>query len=83
MISKEEYKQKQNYLSEVKTDKSYYAIFLKKLDLQTFKSRLLMDANSKFNILINKFLLAWSYRINDKAYVNRRRTLRSNSSSSY
>jgi len=83
MISQEEYKQKQNYLSEVKTDKSYYAIFLKKLDLQTFKSRLLMDANSKFNILINKFLLAWSYRINDKAYANRRRILRSNSSSSY
>jgi len=83
MISQEEYKQKQNYLSEVKTDKSYYAIFFKKLDLQTFMSRLLMDANSKFNILINKFLLAWSYRINDKAYVNRRRTLRSNSSSSY
>ena len=83
MISQEEYKQKQNYLSEVKTDESYYAIFFKKLNLQTFKSRLLMDANSKFNILINKFLLAWSYRINDKAYVNRRRTLRSNSSSSY
>ena len=83
MISQEEYKQKQNYLSEVKTDKSYYAIFLKKLDLQTFKSRLLMDANSKFNILINKFLLAWSYRINDKAYANRCRILRSNSSSSY
>ena len=83
MISQEEYKQKQNYLSEVKTDKSYYAIFLKKLDLQTFKSRLLMDANNKFNILINKFLLAWSYRINDKAYANRRRILRSNSSSSY
>ena len=83
MISQEEYKQKPNYLSEVKTDKSYYAIFLKKLDLQTFKSRLLMDANSKFYILINKFLLAWSYRINDKAYANRRRILRSNSSSSY
>ncbi len=83
MISQEEYKQKQNYLSEVKTDESYYAIFLKKLNLQTFKSRLLMDANSKFYILINKFLLAWSYRINDKAYVNRRRILRSNSSSSY
>ena len=83
MISQEEYKQKQNYLSEVKTDKSYYAIFLKKLDLQTFKSRLLMDANSKFYILINKFLLAWSYRINDKAYANRCRILRSNSSSSY
>ena len=83
MISQEEYKQKQNYLSEVKTDKSYYAIFFKKLDLQTFKSRLLMDANSKFNILINKFLLAWSYRINDKAYANRRRILRINSSSSY
>ena len=83
MISQDEYKQKQNYLSEVKTDKSYYAIFLKKLDLQTFKSRLLMGANNKFNILINKFLLAWSYRINDKAYVNRRRILRSNASSSY
>ena len=83
MISQEEYKQKQNYLSEVKTDKSYYAIFFKKLNLQTFKSRLLMDANSKLYILINKFLLAWSYRINDKAYVNRRRILRSNSSSSY
>ena len=83
MISQEEYKQKQNYLSEVKTDKSYYAIFLKKLDLQTFKSRLLMDANSKLYILINKFLLAWSYRINDKAYANRCRILRSNSSSSY
>ena len=83
MISQEEYKQKQNYLSEVKTDESYYAIFFKKFNLQTFKSRLLMDANSKFYILINKFLLAWSYRINDKAYANRRRILRSNSSSSY
>ena len=83
MISQEEYKQKQNYLSEDKTDKSYYAIFFKKLNLQTFKSRLLMDANSKFYILIYKFLLAWSYRINDKAYVNRRRILRSNASSSY
>ena len=83
MISQEEYKQKQNYLLEVKTDESYYAIFFKKLNLQTFKSRLLMDANNKFYILINKFLLAWSYRINDKAYANRRRILRSNSSSSY
>ena len=46
MISQEEYKQKQYYLSEAKTDKSYYAIFLKKLDLLTFKRRLLMDGNS-------------------------------------
>ena len=56
MISQEEYKQKQNYLSEVKTDKSYYAIFFKKLDLQTFKSRLLMDANSKFFKIVDKLI---------------------------
>ena len=69
------------YKDEIK--KSHYDIFFKNICLQLYKSRLLINANNKFNILINKFILAWSYRNNEKAYVNRRRILRRDTCSSY
>ena len=62
---------------------SHYDIFLKNTCLQVYKSRLLINANNKFNILKSKFILAWSYRNNEKAYVNRRRILRRDTCSSY
>ena len=74
---------KKNYISKDEIDKSHYDIFFKNTYLQIYKSRLLINANNKFNILINKFILAWSYRNNEKAYVNRRQILRRNSRSSY
>ena len=63
--------------------KSHYDIFLKNTYLQIYKSRLLINANNKFNIFLKNFILAWSYRSNEKAYVNRRQILRRNSCSSY
>jgi hypothetical protein len=66
-----------------KTHQSHYDIFFKYIYLHLYKSRLLINANNKFKILISKLLLAWSYRINEKAYANRRRILRRNTSSSY
>ena len=62
---------------------SHYDIFFKNTYLQVYKSRLLINANHKFNIFLNNFILAWSYRSNEKAYVNRRQILRRNSRSSY
>ena len=62
---------------------SHYDIFFKNTYLQVYKSRLLINANHKFNIFFNNFILAWSYRSNEKAYVNRRQILRRNSRSSY
>ena len=62
---------------------SRYNIFLKKTYLQVYNSRLLINANNKFNTLLKDFILAWSYRSNEKAYVNRRQILRRNSRSSY
>ena len=66
-----------------KTHQSHCDIFFKNICLQIYKSRLLINANNELKILISKLLLAWSYRINDKAYANRRRILRRNTSSSY
>ena len=63
--------------------KSFNAIFFKNLCLRKINFRLLINANSKFNIEISNFLLAWSNIINDKAYINRRRIIRRNSCSSY
>ena len=62
---------------------SHYDIFLKNTYLQVYNSRLLINANNKFNIFLKNFILAWSYRSNEKAYVNRRQILRRNSRSSY
>ena len=62
---------------------SHYDIFFKNTYLQVYKSRLLINANHKFNIFLKNFTLAWSYRSNEKAYVNRRQILRRNSRSSY
>ena len=62
---------------------SHYDIFFKNTYLQVYKSRLLINANHKFNIFLKNFILAWSYRSNEKAYVNRRQILRRNSRSSY
>ena len=62
---------------------SHYDIFFKNIYLQVYKSRLLINANHKFNIFLKSFILAWSYRSNEKAYVNRRQILRRNSCSSY
>ena len=62
---------------------SHYDIFFKNTYLQVYKSRLLINANHKFNIFLKNFTLAWSYRSNEKAYVNRRQILRRNSCSSY
>ena len=62
---------------------SNYDIFFKNTYLQVYKSRLLINANHKFNIFLKNFILAWSYRSNEKAYVNRRQILRRNSRSSY
>ena len=62
---------------------SHYDIFFKNTYLQVYKSRLLINANHKFNIFLKNFILAWSYRSNEKAYVNRRQILRRNSCSSY
>ena len=66
-----------------KFDKSHYDIFFKNIYLQIYRSRLLINANNKFNTLLKNFILAWSYRSNEKAYVNRRQILRRNSCSSY
>ena len=63
--------------------KPYYDIFLKNICLQIYESRLLINANNKFNILLKNFILAWSYRKNEKAYVNRRQIFRRNSCNSY
>jgi len=71
------------YIYKDEINKSHYDIFFKNICLQLCKSRLLINATNKFNILINKFILAWSYRNNEKAYVNRRRILRRNTCSSY
>ena len=62
---------------------SHYDIFFKNIYLQIYRSRLLINANNKFNTLLKSFILAWSYRNNEKAYVNRRQILRRNSRSSY
>ena len=62
---------------------SHYDIFFKNIYLQIYISRLLINANNKFNTLLKDFILAWSYRSNEKAYVNRRQILRRNSCSSY
>jgi hypothetical protein len=83
MILQIENRKSQKNIWKNKTHKSHYDIFFKNIDLHIYKSRLLINANSKFKVLISKFLLAWSYRINEKAYVNRRRILRRNTSSSY
>ena len=83
MILQNKYRCNHNYLTEDKINKSYYAIFFKNLYLHIFKNRLLINANYKFNILINILKLAWSNRINEKAYVNRRRIFRRNTNSSY
>ena len=71
------------YLCKDPINESHYDIFFKNIYLQIYRCRLLINANNKFNTLLKSFILAWSYRINDKAYVNRRRILRSNASSSY
>ena len=70
------------YICNNKIDKPHYDIFFKNICLQIHKSRLLINANNKFNILLNNLILAWSYRRNEKAYVNRRQILRRNSCSS-
>ena len=62
---------------------SHYDINFKNTYLQVYRSRLLINANNKFNTLLKDFILAWSYRSNEKAYVNRRQILRRNSRSSY
>ena len=71
------------YICNNKIDKPHYDIFFKNICLQIHKSRLLINANNKFNILLKNFILAWSYRKNEKAYVNRRQIFRRNSCNSY
>ena len=83
MILNRENNNSHKYTCKDEIKKSHYNIFFKNICLQSDKSRLLINANNKLNILINKFILAWSYRNNDKAYVNRRRILRRNTCSSY
>ena len=83
MILHLEKKHISKYICSGEIDKSHYDIFLKNIYLQIYKSRLLINANNKFNILLNNLILAWSYRSNEKAYVNRRQILRRNSCSSY
>jgi hypothetical protein len=83
MILNTENNNSDKYMCKVEIKKSHYDIFLKNIYLQLYKSRLLINANYKINILINKFILAWSYRDNEKAYVNRRRIPRRNTCSSY
>ena len=70
------------YICTDEINKSHYDIFFKNICLQIYKSRLLINANNKFNIFLKNFILAWSYRSNEKAYVNRRQILRRNSCSS-
>ena len=71
------------YIYKNKIDKPHYDIFFKNIYLQIYRSRLLINANNKFNTLLKNFILAWSYRSNEKAYVNRRQILRRNSCSCY
>ena len=71
------------YICKDEINKLHYDIFLKNIYLQIYKSRLLINANNKFNVLLKYLILAWSYRSNEKAYVNRRQILRRNSCSSY
>ena len=83
MILHIENKHIDKYICKDEINKLHYDIFLKNIYLQIYKSRLLINANNKFNIFLKNFILAWSYRSNEKAYVNRRQILRRNSRSSY
>ena len=83
MILHLEKKYNNKYICKDEIDKSHYDIFFKNIYLQIYRSRLLINANNKFNTLLKDFILAWSYRSNEKAYVNRRQILRRNSYSSY
>ena len=71
-----------SHICKNKTKTNNCDFFLKNIHLQIYKSRLLINAN-KFNAFISNLILAWSYKINEKAYVNRRRIFRRNTCSSY
>ena len=83
MISQTEYKINNYYFYKDKSDKSSNANFFKNINLYILKSRLLIDANIKFCKFTSKFNVAWSNRFNEKAYVDRRRILGRDTSSSY
>ena len=72
----------QKYICKNTNKRTHYDFFFKNICLQTYKSRLSINAN-KFNALISNFTLAWSYKFNEKAYANRRRILRRNTCSSH
>lgn len=71
------------YFYTCKSNASSSANFFKNLNLYILKNRLLINTKIKFYKLKNKFNLVWSKLFNEKAYVNRRRILGRNTSSSY
>ena len=82
MILHLEYKHINKHVCKYEIHKSHYDIFFKNICLQINRSRLIINANNKFDVIRN-LILAWSYKFNEKAYVNRRRIFRRNTCSSY